>query len=181
MYWQVITYLVRYQQDFYLDLVEDNRRITPRDYLEIALKPMQGAAKDTAAKNEVVHNSKISNIFFCSLYPSRVSNLFFFSFRKYCWLDQRVHSSSFPRSWMLHPRAAFEQRKCFTTTWSNLCESPKCFAYLMILLYMSYELISWTFLPYWYIKYWFLFAVGQITTRIQSWLGCTYEVCIWEN
>lgn len=40
-------------QDFYLDLVEDNRRITPRDYLEIALRPVQGSGRDIAAKNEV--------------------------------------------------------------------------------------------------------------------------------
>ncbi|XP_043701021.1 guanylate-binding protein 1-like [Telopea speciosissima] len=40
-------------RDFYLDLVEDNRRITPRDYLELALRPMQGSAKDVAAKNEI--------------------------------------------------------------------------------------------------------------------------------
>ena len=40
-------------QDFYLDLVEDNRRITPRDYLELALRPVQGSGKDIAAKNEV--------------------------------------------------------------------------------------------------------------------------------
>ena len=41
-------------QDFYLDLVEDNRRITPRDYLELALRPVQGSRKDIAAKNEVI-------------------------------------------------------------------------------------------------------------------------------
>ncbi|KAK9756915.1 hypothetical protein RND81_01G129400 [Saponaria officinalis] len=40
-------------RDFYLDLVEDNSKITPRDYLEIALRPVQGSGKDTAAKNEV--------------------------------------------------------------------------------------------------------------------------------
>jgi hypothetical protein len=40
-------------QDFYLDLVEDNRRITPRDYLELALRSVQGNGKDIAAKNEV--------------------------------------------------------------------------------------------------------------------------------
>lgn len=39
-------------QDFYLDLTEDNRKITPRDYLELALRP-QGGAKDVSAKNEV--------------------------------------------------------------------------------------------------------------------------------
>ncbi|XP_042478559.1 myosin-3 [Macadamia integrifolia] len=40
-------------RDFYLDLVEDNRRITPRDYLELALRPMQGSGKDIASKNEI--------------------------------------------------------------------------------------------------------------------------------
>ena len=33
--------LTSYLQDFYLDLVEDNRRITPRDYLELALRPVE--------------------------------------------------------------------------------------------------------------------------------------------
>lgn len=41
-------------QDFYLDLVEDNRKITPRDYLELALRPIQGGGRDVAAKNEVL-------------------------------------------------------------------------------------------------------------------------------
>ncbi|KAB1201094.1 Interferon-induced guanylate-binding protein 2 [Morella rubra] len=40
-------------RDFYLDLVEDNRRITPRDYLELALRPVQGSGKDIGAKNEI--------------------------------------------------------------------------------------------------------------------------------
>ncbi|KAI8525565.1 hypothetical protein RHMOL_Rhmol13G0240300 [Rhododendron molle] len=40
-------------RDFYLDLVEDNRKITPRDYLELALKPVQGSGRDIAAKNEI--------------------------------------------------------------------------------------------------------------------------------
>ncbi|XP_043689451.1 guanylate-binding protein 2-like [Telopea speciosissima] len=40
-------------RDFYLDLVENDRRITPRDYLELALRPMQGSGKDIAAKNEI--------------------------------------------------------------------------------------------------------------------------------
>lgn len=40
-------------QDFYLDLVEDNRKITPRDYLELALRPVEGGRRDVAAKNEV--------------------------------------------------------------------------------------------------------------------------------
>ncbi|KAG6419172.1 hypothetical protein SASPL_121384 [Salvia splendens] len=41
-------------RDFYLDLVEDNRKITPRDYLEIALRPVQGGGRDVSAKNEVI-------------------------------------------------------------------------------------------------------------------------------
>ncbi|KAJ4901504.1 Guanylate-binding family protein [Raphanus sativus] len=40
-------------RDFYLDLVEDNRKITPRDYLEIALRPVQGGGGDISAKNEI--------------------------------------------------------------------------------------------------------------------------------
>lgn len=40
-------------RDFYLDLVEDNRRITPRDYLELALRPVQGGGRDLTAKNEI--------------------------------------------------------------------------------------------------------------------------------
>ncbi|MBA0663448.1 hypothetical protein Goklo_003566, partial [Gossypium klotzschianum] len=40
-------------RDFYLDLVEDNKKITPRDYLELALRPVDGSGKDIAAKNEV--------------------------------------------------------------------------------------------------------------------------------
>lgn len=36
-----------------MDLVEDNRKITPRDYLELALRPVQGSGRDIAAKNEV--------------------------------------------------------------------------------------------------------------------------------
>ncbi|KAK2642351.1 hypothetical protein Ddye_024114 [Dipteronia dyeriana] len=40
-------------RDFYLDLVEEDRRITPRDYLELALRPVPGKAKDIAAKNEI--------------------------------------------------------------------------------------------------------------------------------
>ncbi|KAL9993965.1 putative guanylate-binding protein [Helianthus debilis subsp. tardiflorus] len=40
-------------RDFYLDLVEDNRKITPRDYLELALRPVQGEARDVSAKNEI--------------------------------------------------------------------------------------------------------------------------------
>ncbi|KAL0693342.1 hypothetical protein Bca4012_060522 [Brassica carinata] len=40
-------------RDFYLDLVEDNRKISPRDYLEIALRPVQGSGGDIGAKNEI--------------------------------------------------------------------------------------------------------------------------------
>lgn len=40
-------------RDFYLDLVEENRKITPRDYLELALRPVQGSGRDIASKNEI--------------------------------------------------------------------------------------------------------------------------------
>ncbi|XP_038690047.1 guanylate-binding protein 1-like [Tripterygium wilfordii] len=40
-------------RDFYLDLVEENQKITPRDYLELALRPVQGSGKDIGAKNEI--------------------------------------------------------------------------------------------------------------------------------
>lgn len=40
-------------RDFYLNLAEDGRMITPRDYLELALKSMPGTGKDVAAKNEI--------------------------------------------------------------------------------------------------------------------------------
>ncbi|CAL1372839.1 unnamed protein product [Linum trigynum] len=40
-------------RDFYLDLTEDNRKITPRDYLELALRPVQGSKRDIGAKNEI--------------------------------------------------------------------------------------------------------------------------------
>ncbi|CAN4084115.1 unnamed protein product [Withania somnifera] len=40
-------------RDFYLDLAEDNHKITPRDYLELALQPVQGGRRDVAAKNEI--------------------------------------------------------------------------------------------------------------------------------
>ncbi|XP_015075973.1 guanylate-binding protein 2-like [Solanum pennellii] len=39
-------------RDFYLDWVEDNHKITPRDYLQLALRPAQGGGKHVAAKNE---------------------------------------------------------------------------------------------------------------------------------
>jgi hypothetical protein len=47
-------------QDFYLELVEDNRRITPPDYLELALRPVPGSGKDIAAKNQVLSGSCFS-------------------------------------------------------------------------------------------------------------------------
>ena len=48
-----LIYMYIIMQDFYLDLVEDDRKITPRDYLELALRPVQGSGKDIVAKNEV--------------------------------------------------------------------------------------------------------------------------------
>jgi hypothetical protein len=40
-------------QDFYLDLTEDGRCITPRDYLESSLQPISGIGKAIASKNKV--------------------------------------------------------------------------------------------------------------------------------
>ncbi|KAI6703706.1 hypothetical protein NL676_012842 [Syzygium grande] len=40
-------------RDLYSDSVEDNRRITAGDYLEHALRPVQGTGKDIAATNEI--------------------------------------------------------------------------------------------------------------------------------
>ena len=37
-----------------MDLVEDNRKISPRDYLEIALRPVHGSGGDIGSKNEVM-------------------------------------------------------------------------------------------------------------------------------
>ncbi|XP_064959354.1 uncharacterized protein LOC135609721 [Musa acuminata AAA Group] len=51
-------------RDFYLDLSEDNNKITPRDYLELALRPMQGGGKDVLAKNEIRES-------ICALFPER--------------------------------------------------------------------------------------------------------------
>ncbi|XP_037495753.1 guanylate-binding protein 7 isoform X2 [Jatropha curcas] len=46
----VFTLLLR---DFYLDLKEKNAKITPRDYLEVSLRPVMGDGKDIAAKNQI--------------------------------------------------------------------------------------------------------------------------------
>ncbi|KAL9236808.1 hypothetical protein vseg_011434 [Gypsophila vaccaria] len=40
-------------RDFYLDLTEDDRKITPRDYLELALRPVEGGRSNVSAKNEI--------------------------------------------------------------------------------------------------------------------------------
>eukprot|EP00250_Pteridium_aquilinum_P003918 c14182_g1_i1 orf=303-3524(+) len=46
----VFVWLLR---DFYLDLSEEDIRISPRDYLEAALQPISGDGKPIAAKNEI--------------------------------------------------------------------------------------------------------------------------------
>lgn len=51
-------------RDFYLDLTEDGRRITPRDYLESALQPIPGAGKAIASKNEIRNSIR-------ALFPER--------------------------------------------------------------------------------------------------------------
>ncbi|GER31755.1 guanylate-binding family protein [Striga asiatica] len=52
-------------RDFYLQLTEDNLKITPRDYLERALRSSeQGSGRDFAAKNEIRESIR-------SLFPDR--------------------------------------------------------------------------------------------------------------
>ncbi|OEL21953.1 Guanylate-binding protein 6 [Dichanthelium oligosanthes] len=51
-------------RDFYLDLAENDRKITPRDYLELALKPLEGRGKDISSKNEIRESIR-------SLFPDR--------------------------------------------------------------------------------------------------------------
>ncbi|WOK97262.1 guanylate-binding protein 2-like [Canna indica] len=46
----VFVWLLR---DFYLSLSEDSQKISPRDYLELALRPMHGGGKDVFSKNEI--------------------------------------------------------------------------------------------------------------------------------
>ncbi|XP_008776913.2 guanylate-binding protein 4-like isoform X1 [Phoenix dactylifera] len=62
--WQFSPVFVWLLRDFYLDLVEDNRKISPRDYLELALRPMQGGGKDLSARNEIRESIR-------SLFPDR--------------------------------------------------------------------------------------------------------------
>nr|GMC89973.1 guanylate-binding protein 1-like [Ipomoea batatas] len=45
-------------RDFYLELTEDNRKITPRDYLELALSPVVGREKDVVDKNKSVEEAE---------------------------------------------------------------------------------------------------------------------------
>lgn len=51
-------------RDFFLDLVEDNRTITPRDYLELALRSVQGNGREIASKNEIRNSIR-------ALFPDR--------------------------------------------------------------------------------------------------------------
>nr|GMC78877.1 guanylate-binding protein 4-like [Ipomoea batatas] len=45
-------------RDFYLELTEDNRKITPRDYLELALSPVVGRERDVVDKNKSVEEAE---------------------------------------------------------------------------------------------------------------------------
>jgi hypothetical protein len=49
-------------RDFYLDLSEDGRSITPRDYLERALQPTPGTSKAVHAKNQVGSSANQSQL-----------------------------------------------------------------------------------------------------------------------
>ncbi|KAL4431144.1 hypothetical protein ABPG75_006400 [Micractinium tetrahymenae] len=51
-------------RDFYLRLEEDGRQVTPRDYLETALQPLQGSGRAVESKNQIRESIK-------SLFPDR--------------------------------------------------------------------------------------------------------------
>ncbi|KAG0631284.1 hypothetical protein M758_1G241000 [Ceratodon purpureus] len=51
-------------RDFYFDLSDDGHKISPRDYLESALQPIQGTGKAAVAKNEIRNSIK-------TLFPER--------------------------------------------------------------------------------------------------------------
>ncbi|KAJ6859891.1 guanylate-binding protein 3-like isoform X1 [Populus alba x Populus x berolinensis] len=57
----VFVWLLR---DFYLDLKEDNTKITPCNYLELALRPVVGSRKDVAARNKIRESIR-------ALFPNR--------------------------------------------------------------------------------------------------------------
>ncbi|KAL5998850.1 hypothetical protein ACLOJK_009798 [Asimina triloba] len=85
-------------RDFYLDLSEDNRKITPCDYLEIASSPTQGG-KDLLAKNEAV---------------SVLVNTFGFPDSRRCF-DFHLFGASFEEMLLIREsiRALFPDRECF--------------------------------------------------------------------
>ena len=51
-------------RDFYLDLTDDGRPITPRDYLEMALRPAAGSGPAVESKNNIRRS-------ICALFPRR--------------------------------------------------------------------------------------------------------------
>ncbi|KAL9380342.1 hypothetical protein Peur_025999 [Populus x canadensis] len=57
----VFVWLLR---DFYLDLKEDNTKITPCNYLELALRPVLDSGKDAAARNKIRESIR-------ALFPNR--------------------------------------------------------------------------------------------------------------
>ncbi|KAL5998837.1 hypothetical protein ACLOJK_009785 [Asimina triloba] len=98
-------------RDFYLDLSEDNRKITPCDYLEIALSPTQGG-KDLSAKNEAV--SVLVNAFgFTHSRRCFDFHLFDTSFKE--MLLVFMFDTSFKEMLLIREsiRALFPDRECF--------------------------------------------------------------------
>ncbi|GJY01759.1 guanylate-binding protein 3-like protein [Tanacetum coccineum] len=55
----LVTEVTKHIRDFYLDLAEANRKITRCDYLEIALRYVNGGGRDVAAKNEAKMGSRM--------------------------------------------------------------------------------------------------------------------------
>lgn len=88
-----------FSQDFYLDLVEDNRKITPRDYLEIALRPMQDGGRDLLSRNEVCDTNRT-----CYLANYLISNGYIYN------ICATQHFKQIRES----IRSLFPDRECFT-------------------------------------------------------------------
>lgn len=109
--WKSLALLVWYQQDFYLDLSEDNRKITPRDYLELALRPVQSGGRDVSSKNAVWWQDFLLVHFCLSKFCTHIVVIYLFvtylkdtdaSFSQHIW---KIRESI---------RALFPDRECFT-------------------------------------------------------------------
>nr|GEV17231.1 guanylate-binding protein 3-like [Tanacetum cinerariifolium] len=65
----LVTEMTKHIRDFYLYLAKDNRKVTPRDYLEIALRHVNSGGRDVAAKNEIEREDVVLKFLKKSLNP----------------------------------------------------------------------------------------------------------------